>query len=279
MKEKLTAFIFITRPVNFLITILSVIVAAIISSSQNYFELTVFLSAIAAGVTASAGNVINDIFDFEIDKINQPQRPLPAKKISVKQAYILYYTFLLISLLISFFISLPVLLVVLFSHFILFLYSKILKKIPLVGNATVAFLTGFVFIFGGIVVGSPTAAVVPALFAFLINLIRELVKDIQDVNGDRAVGLFTFPIKFGVQKSKILITIFTLTLILFTFYPFITKLYKIEYFVIVMALVNPILIYCAKKMYEKELEKNLKKISNLLKLSMVFGLLAIYLGV
>jgi geranylgeranylglycerol-phosphate geranylgeranyltransferase len=279
LKEKLTAVFFITRPVNFLITFISVIVAVIISSPQIYFELNIFLAAIAAALTASAGNVINDIFDFEIDKINQPSRPLPSGKISRKEAYILYLTFLLISISISILISLPALIFVLFSHLLLFLYSKYLKRILLLGNLTVAFLTGLVFIFGGIVVGSPSAAIVPALFAFLINLIRELVKDMQDINGDQAAGLQTFPIKFGMQNSKFIISFLIFILIIYTFYPFITQLYNIEFFIVVMALVNPILIYCVKKIFEKESEKYLKKISNLLKLSMVIGLFAIYIGV
>ena len=73
---------------------------------------------------------------------------------------------------------------------------------------TVAFLTGLVFIFGGVVVENPTAAIVPAIFAFLINLIREIVKDMEDVEGDNKAGVITFPIKFGFQKSKILILSF-----------------------------------------------------------------------
>ena len=58
----------------------------------------------------------------------------------------------------------------------------------MIGNITVAFLTGLVFIFGGVVVENPSAAIVPAVFAFLINLIREIVKDIEDVEGDNKAG-------------------------------------------------------------------------------------------
>ena len=171
------------------------------------------------------------------------------------------------------------LIIVLISILLLFLYSKYLKQIPLVGNITIAFLTGLVFIFGGVIVVNPVAAIVPAVFAFLINLIREIVKDMEDVDGDSKAGVITMPIKFGFQKSKYIILFISLTLILYSLYPFITQLYKIEYFVVVMVFVNPLFVYCPKILFKDHSPKNLKKISGLLKLSMVFGLIAIYLGI
>jgi len=222
---------------------------------------------------------LNDIYDIESDKINKPDRPLPSGKIQIKSAYGLYLLLILVSIVLSFLVSEMALIIVLISILLLFLYSKYLKRISLVGNITVAFLTGLVFIFGGVVVENPAAAIVPALFAFLINLIREIVKDMEDVQGDKNVGVETFPIKFGFQKSKILILIITFFLILYTIYPFIVQLYKIEYFIVIMVIVNPILVYCLKILFENNSGKNLKKISNLLKLDMIIGLIAIYLGV
>ncbi|MFZ1281873.1 MAG: UbiA family prenyltransferase, partial [Ignavibacteriaceae bacterium] len=100
---------------------------------------------------------------------------------------------------------------------------------------------------------------------------------IQDIEGDSKISYKTFPIKYGVQKSKILILFIIVSLILYTLYPFVTKLYKIEFFLIVMLIVNPVLILSLKLLFEKNLKK-LTLISNLLKLDMLFGLLAIYLG-
>ncbi|MCZ7616148.1 MAG: UbiA family prenyltransferase [Ignavibacteriaceae bacterium] len=106
-----------------------------------------------------------------------------------------------------------------------------------------------------------------------------MVKDMEDIDGDKKVGIKTFPIAFGYQKSKYLILILSFILILFTLYPFITKIYKIEYFVIVMVFVNSLIIYCLKILFQDQSVKNLRKVSNLLKISMVIGLFAIYLGV
>jgi len=149
---------------------------------------------------------------------------------------------------------------------------------PWDGNIIVAFLTGLVFIFGGVIVENSSAAIIPALFAFLINLIRELVKDMQDVEGDKGAGIITFPIKFGFLRTKYLMIILSAILIIMTTIPFIYEIYKIEYFVVVMVIVNPLLIFTIKKLFDDDSLKNLIKISNLLKLNMVFGLIAIYLG-
>ena len=279
MIEKLTAVIFLIRPLNFVITFVSVFVAALICKPDTILTLNLVLAAFAASVVLASGNIINDIKDVEVDKINRPERPLPSGKISRINAYTLYLILVLISILISFLLNEMAALIVLLSIVLLFVYSKYLKQIPLVGNTTVSFLTGLVFIYGGVVVGNPSAAIIPAVFAFLINFIRELIKDMQDVEGDKKANVVTFPIKYGFHKSKILILLFTILLILFTTYPFISKLYKIEYFVIVMVIVNPILVYCLKILFEENSANNLKKISNLLKISMIFGLLVIYVGV
>ena len=112
----------------------------------------------------------------------------------------------------------------------------------------------------------------------MINLIRELIKDIEDIEGDKEVGLSSFAIKYGTKVTNILVALITSVLILFTFYPFLQNIYKIEFFVIVMIFVNPVFVYFLKLLYEDNDNKNLKKLSNMLKLNMVIGLLAIFLG-
>lgn len=266
------------RPLNCLITFTSVFVAAFISAGE-YFPLnTVLYAALSASLVAAAGNVINDYFDFEIDKIAHPDRPLINGKISKKYALNFYFLLNLAALIISYFISTIAFGIVLLSIILLLLYSFSLKKIILFSNYIIAWLTGMVFIYGGLVTGNVSAAVIPALFAFIINFIREILKDIQDIKGDLTAGVVTFPAKYGSDKAIIIINALTLILILITFHPFIFSYYKIEYFVFVMVIVNPLLIYFLKSVNFDRSEKNLSRMSILLKLNMVFGLIAIYLG-
>ena len=278
LSTKTSAYLELIRPVNFLITFFTGIVAVIICLNENFSTKIAFFVGLSAAFTAVAGNIINDIFDIEIDKVNRPDRPLPSGKLSNKGALVLYFIYLLLSLILSWFINLPAFIIVAVTNYLLYLYSEYLKRIPLVGNILVALLTGLVFIYGGVAVEKTSAAIIPAIFAFLVNLIREIIKDMQDVEGDKKVGYKTFPIKFGFNKSIQLILILSIVLILATCYPYITQVYRIEYFIIVMVIVNPVIVYSTKSLFEDRSNKNLKKISNLLKLSMVLGLIAIYFG-
>jgi len=272
------AYIFITRPVNVILTFFVVIVGAFICVISDYSVYKILLAALSAALTAGAGNIINDIYDKEADKINHPERPLAKGIITTNNAWIEYFILTLLAVAASSIINQTALAIVILTSVLLYLYSARLKKIPLLGNITVAYLTGLAFIFGGIAVNNVQGALIPAVFAFFINLIRELIKDMDDIEGDAKVGLQTFPKRFGMKATILLITFLTVSLIASTFYPFIKDIYTIEFFVLAMLAVNPILVYFLKLLYEKDAAKNLNKLSNMLKLNMVFGLLAIFLG-
>lgn len=278
ISQKLFAYIRITRPINFLLTFLSVFVAGIIGTLEIFPIENVLLACFSAALAASFGNVINDIFDIDADRLNHPGRMLVIEFLSKKEA-ITFSTFLsVVSLLLAVYINLISFYIVLLSLMLLFLYSYSLKKMPLLGNVVIAFLTGMAFMFGGVAVQNPYGVIIPAMFAFLINLIREIVKDMEDFEGDKQTGIFTFPAVFGFNTAKKTILLLTIILVLFTFYPFIYKIYNAVYFIIVLVIVDPLLIYLTRILFANHDKKNLNKISNILKLEMVFGLVAIYLG-
>lgn len=271
-------YIKVVRPLNCLITALVVFVGGVISSESNSYDSVLILASFTAAIVAASGNVINDYFDIEIDKISHPDRPLAAGKITPSNAIKFYSILVLVALAISFFLNRELFIITIIALIILFLYSLYLKKIPLVGNITVALLTALAFFFGGIAVNNAEATIVPAVFAFMINLIRELVKDVEDIEGDKSNNVITFPISFGMSVTKYLIAFLIFVLIGFTFYPFVNQSYKIEYFVLVMLVVNPLLIFVLKKLFVSRDKENYHQISSILKLNMIFGLIAIYLG-
>lgn len=268
----------IIRPVNCFITFISVIVAAFIASDNSTPYTVVLFAALSAALVTASGNIINDFYDVEIDKISHPERPMAKGELKSKNALITYTFLNLIALIISLIISPVVFGIVASTIMLLYLYSRLIKRIPILGNFLIAWLTGMVFIFGGIVVNNVEASIIPALFALLINFIREIVKDIQDINGDLSAGIVTLPAKYGIDKAIAVIIILSITLIMLTLHPFIFGYYKIEYFVLVMIVVNPLLVYFLISVYKNRSEENLKKMSSILKLNMVIGLLAIYFG-
>jgi geranylgeranylglycerol-phosphate geranylgeranyltransferase len=274
----LKGFFVLIRPLNCLITFLVIIASGLICLNNNHISFTLLLGGLVGFLITAAGNTVNDINDIDIDRINRPQRPLPSLKLTINQAWILFVLLVVFSLLLSFFINQFAFLITLLSIALLILYSITLKKILLFGNVVISFLTAYAFIFGGIVVGNVKDAIIPAMFAFLINLIREVVKDMEDIEGDKIAGVNTFPIKYGSKASKYLVTAVSSVLFLFTFVPFLFQVYEIEFFIIVMLIVNPILVYFIKSLFEDSSRKNLGRLSTLLKMNMIFGLIAIFVG-
>ena len=276
--KKISAYIIIVRPVNFLITFITVIVAAALSYKGEYSSVKVFLAAITASLTMSAGNIINDIYDLNGDKINHPFRPLPSGVISLKAALIFYFILLAVSLLLSLFISNLNFAVNLLAVFLLYLYSYKLKRIAFGGNLVVSLLTGLTFIYGGIAVNNISNSIMPALFAFLINLIREIVKDMEDSEGDIREGIISFPTKYGVKTAKNTIIALSTLLMLFTLFPYVNGNYGNYYIAVILLIVIPVIIYFLISLLKDNSHKNMRKLSFLLKLDMVFGLIALYIG-
>ena len=276
--KKISAYIIIVRPVNFLITFFTVIIAAALSYKGEYSSVKVFLAAITASLTMSAGNIINDIYDLNGDKINHSFRPLPSGVISLKASLIYYFILLAVSLLLSLFISNLNFAVNLIAVLLLYLYSYKLKHIALGGNLTVSLLTGLAFIYGGITVNNIYNSIIPALFAFLINLIREIVKDMEDSEGDMREGIISFPSKYGAKTAKNTIITLSMLLILFTLFPYINGNYGNYYMAVILFLVIPVLIYFLISLIKDNSHKNMRKLSFILKLDMVLGLIALYIG-
>lgn len=275
--NKVFAFIKITRPINVGITFIVVVVSILISQEHpTELNLIIFASLSAALVTAG-GNIINDIYDIEADKISHPDRVIVNNLLTKKQAFIEYNITILLSIITGSKFTLIPFIIIIFTSIVLVTYSAYLKKIPLLGNLVISGLVGLAFIYGGFVANNPVSAIVPAIFAFLINMIREIVKDIQDIDGDKKQNIITYPIKFGISSAKKIINLISVLLIAFTFYPFLTNLYKIEYFVVMILFVDPILVLSIKNLSDKQ-NKNINKVTLLLKLNMILGLIGIYLG-
>ncbi len=276
--NKFSAIVEISRPVNVVITFITIVLAGIICSVPKSLNENIWLAAVSGMFVIAAGNIINDYFDAEIDRINKPERVLPAGKLSPNSALLLYVLFSIIALLLSAEINLSAFLIVVFACLMLFLYSYKLKKIILMGNLTVAFFTGLAFIFGGVAVGNWQAGIFPALFAFFVNLIREIVKDAEDVKGDKMAGVITLPQKYKTEKVIFILITLTVLLIVLTTFPFFLKIYNIEYFIIVMIVVNVLFVYFIREIKNNFSMQNLKRMSSLLKLNMILGLISIFIG-
>lgn len=205
-------YIEILRPGNALMSAISIILVALIDKTSS---IPVVLAMLAVFFETAAGNVINDYFDYKIDLINKPDRPIPSGRISLKNGRNYGYFLFFMGTVCGFFISyltnnwIPFA-IVLFADVVLYLYAYKLKSTPLLGNLTVGFMTGFGFVFGGFSINNPTiimTSIFLGFFALVMTTAREIIKDIEDIEGDKADGARTLPILIGAKKPAILAAI------------------------------------------------------------------------
>lgn len=278
MSYMIKAIIKISRPVNFLITFFAVVITGLISAKSSSIGFEIVYAAFAMAFACSAGNVFNDIADIEIDRINKPDRVLAKGIISINFAKVLYAIFIVLSFLSAFYFGIESFIYLAVINLILIFYSTHLKKIVLIGNFTVALLTASALIYGAEIAGNINAGIIPALFAFFTNLIREIIKDMEDVVGDSTYDIFTFPKIYGYKRTVFLIFVLTFIIVFFTIGLYLYNIYKIEFFLILMVIVNPLFIFMLKLLYKSQNQDTLKKAGRIIKLNMVIGLIAIYIG-
>lgn len=182
--------------------------AGFLIDRATLYDVKLFLLSISTILIAAAGYIINDYYDVKIDLINKPDRVVIGKSIARRFA-ILFHTALSFSGVgIGFLINWRIGVINFLSAFLLWLYSNYLKRQPFVGNLTVALLTGLSIELINVLygVGNPLVTIY-ALFAFFMTIIREIIKDMEDLKGDTSFGCKTLPIVWGIRKTKILIYI------------------------------------------------------------------------
>ena len=161
-----------------------------------------WLLAIAAMLIAAFGNAYNDICDLPADRVNRPDRVLVRGDLDMTLAMRLAGWCLALGLMLAAYAFVNALILAVTVATVLFLYDRNLKFQPLVGNAAIATICGATVAFGAMAGAQWNRQVVILIVcAFSLTLVRELSKDIQDVEGDRAMGAKTFPILFGERRS------------------------------------------------------------------------------
>lgn len=166
--------------------------------------------------------VLNDYFDLEIDKINAPDRALPAGLVTERDVVLFSILLTLLGFITAYLISLGALVTVIIVWAVGFLYNWRFKKAGLLGNLMVSFSVGMTFIYGGIVVGRPFEKIVWffGILALLIDLGEEIAADALDAEGDSQAGSKSLALKFGREKALITSAFIFLLVVIISFIPF-----------------------------------------------------------
>lgn len=246
---------------------------------------------------AAAGNIINDIYDIDTDLINKPNKVIISKSISEPKAFNLFLLLTILGVCIGFYLSNLInktgfSAIFIFSSALLYVYSTSLKQTILIGNIIVSVLIAMSIIIVGLFDLLP--AITPenqhtqltmfkillnyALFAFMINLMREIIKDIEDIKGDTKAVMRTLPIVTGKNRTtKVLFGLSFIPLIAVVYYV-VTYLfnYQIAVGYFLLFIIAP-LLYFTIKIFSAKTTKELHHLSNVLKLIMLFGVLSLLL--
>ncbi|NJE49295.1 geranylgeranylglycerol-phosphate geranylgeranyltransferase [Thermococcus sp. 9N3] len=265
------AFIEITRPHNCVLAGVVGLLGSIVAVGHFPEPVKALLVFLVVTLGCSAGNTINDYFDYEIDRINRPERPLPRGAMSRRVAFWYAMVLFAIGLVLASLINVYAFLLAVVAYTAMFLYAWKLKPLPFVGNLVVAGLTGATPLYGAIAVGKIGLAGYLALCAFLVNVAREVIKDIEDVEGDLAKGARTLPIVIGKKKSAYVGAFFAVLTVIASFLP-IKAGVGLSY--LAMVPVDAIILYSALLILRSQDRETAHRSQKLLKISIFLAVMA-----
>ena len=200
--EKIKAIIKIIRPEITLLGLFTVYIGALAADSQ-LFSIPILLAMLAVFSIAAGSQPFNDYFDYEIDKIIHPNRPLQRGILKPKTALYLGVILFSSGIFLSIFVNIQVFFFSIFGVTLIVLYELVSKKTGFLGNFVVAFTTSISFMYGGAAVGNLLTPTFYTLVAFFIFLGREILLDVRDYEGDKKTRV-TLPVRIGRKKAAYL---------------------------------------------------------------------------
>jgi geranylgeranylglycerol-phosphate geranylgeranyltransferase len=230
----------------------------------------IILAVVSAFIITGAGNTINDYYDRKADKKNAPHRPIPSGAISANVAFYFAVLSFAAGVAMSFFINYQCLALAGFNSAMLFLYGRNLKSSVFTGNVVVSYLTASTFVYGALVLQNPAVTLFLALLAFLANVGREMIGDIEDIEGDKKAGIKTFATKYGPKKAWLYGRIYIIAAILLSPVPYAVGLLGKNYMSLVLI---------ADALFAMSVNTRTARINQrLTKVAIFFGLAAFLVG-
>jgi 4-hydroxybenzoate polyprenyltransferase len=251
--------------------------AACLIRPTAIFDFELFFLVSSTVMIAAAGYIINDYYDVKIDYINKPERVVIGKAITRRYAILFHVILSTTGVLIGALASWKIGLVNIMSVFLLWLYSNSLKRIAFVGNFAVALLTGLSILLVDFLYRAVNPLIFTyATFAFFLTLVREIIKDIEDLKGDNTFGCRTLPIVLGIRKTKYIIyailALFTvIVFVLNHFYSGLPFNYYLLFLFVPLALLVIWLI-------RADMKKDFSLLSSVCKAIMLLGILSMALA-
>ncbi len=280
---RVAAMLELVRIYNCLLAGVAVLIGAIVTLGgwglPSWIALPAFLAAM---FVAAGGNAINDYFDRKIDKVNRPQRPVPSGRIRERDALVAAQILFILGILLAVPINPYCVLLAALNSLVLAFYAWGIKRRGLAGNIAIGYLVGSTFLFGGLAIGDLSLYKLEiigtlAAMAALSTVGRELIKDIQDIPGDRKPGFKTFPLCHGSRGAAALAVAFIAAAVLISPLPYMFLGFGRVYLVIVMLSAAAFVVAAAIILHGQKV-KTAGRASFISKIAMGLGLLAFLAG-
>ncbi|MCF7831975.1 MAG: geranylgeranylglycerol-phosphate geranylgeranyltransferase [Candidatus Marinimicrobia bacterium] len=278
MKLNFKQYFKLSRPANLILVATVVLIA---STLFNPFPSIwrVLLAIICTTFITAAGNALNDMCDIEIDRINKPNRPLPSGDLSIESARGFMIVMFILGNIAGLILGFSLLFISLFiATPLLFWYAYRLRHVALVGNIVVAFLSALTFIFAAQAFGDINLGYVPFVFTFILSVVREIVKDLEDLDGDEAHNSKTLPVMIGETPTRIIAGIITALFIPLIPIPYVAEMFgKWFFFFGLVGVVFPMAVVMIQ-LFQIKRAINYHQIAIALKVIMFLGLAAVFVG-
>ena len=239
-------------------------------------DFNLFIIVLVTGLTIASGYIINNFYDSKKDLINRPNKSQLDRLVSQKTKLQVYFTVNFVVFLLAFFVSFRAVLFFSAYIFLIWFYSHKLKKITIVGNLTAAFLA--VLPFFAILLYYKN--LYPEIFAhatflFLLILIREMIKDLENLKGDVANDYKTIPVLYGETFAKKIITALTASTLIPIYY--LIEIFEVGYMDLYFYISLIILMFFLQKLWKSNAKPDYLKLHNILKFLVVSGVFCIVL--
>ncbi len=271
--------IHLLRPINLVITVIAVITGWLLSSPGYSFQniMHLVLSSLALALTAASGYIFNDVRDVATDIINKPDRLIPSGKISVSTALVIAGLLMVTGVGVSWYVGKEAFYFILVITVLLVLYSMWLSAIMIAGNLVVAIVASSPFVYGSYAVGGSWEGALVTALALPIHFVREVLKDIEDIRGDRIAFRKTLPICTSPSVSVRLAGIVMLMTAIAVPVPYLVDLYSWIYLAVAGVFVAiPLMIWSSKCLLYPE-RVAVSTMQRNLKIIMIPGILAFLL--
>jgi geranylgeranylglycerol-phosphate geranylgeranyltransferase len=260
----------IIRPRNLVLAAAGVAVGGFLALGRFAFPAALWWAIPSAILLGAAGNTANDLFDLEADRINRPLRPLVTGAISRRQAVVVAGVAGGLGLWAAWWVSGTLFALGLAALVVMLIYSPLLKSRGLLGNLAVAVVASMPLVYGAAAVGYWRAGLVPAGLAAFLHLAREIVKDLEDVPGDLAIGRATLPIGWGMDAGFLAAAAVLAVFVPVSLAPWVTGWYGPRYGSIVLLVDLGVMVLIARLV-----QRRLEGARSALKAAMAAGLLAL----